>query len=72
VHREGAGCRLEPAEKARRKGVLLAGKCEPEEGGTRLELTVGPHFEPRAYLSLFQDPDAWRQAFIEVLDFRLD
>jgi hypothetical protein len=41
------------------------------QGGTRLELSVGPRFEPRAYLSLFQDKDAWREALIEVLGFEL-
>jgi radical SAM superfamily enzyme YgiQ (UPF0313 family) len=72
ARREGAGYRLEPAEKARRKGMLLAGRFEPVQGGTRLELSVGPRFEPRAYLALFRDPDAWREALIEVLGFRLD
>ena len=72
LRREGQSSRLEPAEKARKKGVLLAGRFEPVQGGMRLELSVGPRFEPRAYLALFRDPDAWREALIEVLGFRLD
>jgi len=72
LRREGKGYRLEPAEKARRKGVLLAGSFQPVQEGTHLELAVGPRFEPRAYLALFRDPDAWRQALIEVLGFKLD
>jgi hypothetical protein len=63
---------LEPPEKARRKGVLLTGRFEPVQGGTRLELSVGTHFDPRAYLSLFPDPDAWREASIKMQGYRLD
>jgi hypothetical protein len=39
------------------------------EGTTELRLTVGPRFEPRNYLAGFPDPDAWREAAIEVLGF---
>jgi hypothetical protein len=69
LRRDGEGYRLEPAEKARRKGVLIAGRFLTAEGATVLRLTVGPRFEPRAYLAAFPDPDAWREATIEVLDF---
>jgi radical SAM superfamily enzyme YgiQ (UPF0313 family) len=71
LRRDEEGYRLETAEKARKKGLLLAGGYRPTEGGTLLRLTVGPRFEPRAYLARFPDPDAWREATTEVLDFEL-
>jgi hypothetical protein len=45
---------------------------EETAGGGELrvaELTIGPRFRLRRYLELFPEPQAWRRALVEVLDF---
>jgi hypothetical protein len=76
ARRLGPDLVLEPGARALKRKLLLAGvwraAAEEATGGGELrvaELTIGPRFRLRRYLGLFPEPQAWRRALVEVLDF---
>jgi hypothetical protein len=76
ARRSGPELVLEPGARALKRKVLLAGAVRAAAGETACEgalfvaeLTIGPRFGLRRYLGLFPEPQAWRRALVEVLDF---
>jgi radical SAM superfamily enzyme YgiQ (UPF0313 family) len=69
VRRAGEDLLLQPGPRALKRRVLLAGAVRSTADLTIAELTVGPRFRLRRFLAGFPEPEAWRRALVEVLDF---
>jgi hypothetical protein len=69
VRRAGEDLLLQPGPQALKRKVLLAGAVRAAGDTTIAELTVGPRFRLRRYLATFPEPEAWRRALVEILDF---
>jgi hypothetical protein len=68
ISRSGDALKLEAHEKALKRKMLLAGRCEETREDYRLDLVIGPKMDLGGWLRSFDEPGAERRALAEICE----